>query len=69
MSFYVFETRAKRQRKCIECDKPMIEGYIEEDTGRTWCTTSCLRKVFTEQEQEEAYIEEGGGLYWTAWHE
>jgi len=45
----------------------MFEGYIEEESGRTWCDDSCLRKVFTKQEQEEAYNEEGGGLYWTVW--
>lgn len=69
MSFYILETRieAKPEHKCIECGVPMFDGYIEEESGRTWCDDACLRKVFTEQEQDEAYNEEGGGLYWTVW--
>lgn len=71
MRFYIYETqfKSKPERKCIECEALMFEGYIEEESGRTWCDDPCLRKVFTEQEQEEAYNEEGGGLYWTVWHD
>ena len=54
-------------RKCGVCNRPMTEGFVEEETGRYWCDEVCLRTDFTALEQKQAYSDDGGGLYWTEW--
>ena len=52
---------------CVVCTGEMTNGFVDEDTGNTWCDEICLRVDYTAQEQKAAYNENGGGLYWTSW--
>lgn len=52
-------------KKCIVCTSEMTEGFVDEDTGNTWCDEICLQIDYTAEEKKAAYNENGGGLYWT----
>lgn len=66
MSFYIYEKRKSPSRTCTECGWATDEGYLHEDSGNTYCTTDCLNKAFTQEEQDVLSLDE---LFWTEWHD
>ena len=69
MSFYVYETQAeiKPSRTCYECNAPMMDGYLHDISGDTYCSSDCLDKAIPNAEQIDLLI--AGILFWTTWYD
>ena len=55
-------------RKCNICGKPMKSGYVIENGLEYYCSDECLHKVYSEEEWNEMYSDDGDS-YWTEWEE
>lgn len=56
-------------RKCSECKKVMIDGYVIEGGMAYYCSESCLHKNMTQEEFLVLYDDGEGDSYWTEWYE
>jgi len=54
-------------RKCSECGRPMVQGYLIHDGDEYYCSDECLHKHYTEQEWLELYDNGNSDSYWTEW--
>lgn len=52
---------------CDVCHKPMIVGYIMN--GSHYCSETCLRTNYSEEEARKLLQEENDECYYTVWYE
>lgn len=60
-------------RTCTVCNEEMHEGYLNEETGDTYCSASCLDQALIGMSQvieamDEDELDESH-IFWTAWDE
>lgn len=65
--FYVLEKQFKHARSCDVCNEGMSEGYLDENSGETYCSYECLSKNNLQLEQLDYEISIGA-IFWTDWH-
>lgn len=66
-SFYIYETQYEHPRTCEVCEKGIDEGYLQEDSGYTFCTTECVIKLYGIKDSVEMTRE--GSLFYTDWYD
>lgn len=54
------------KRICNICGKAMTEGYCVEGGLEYYCSDECLHKVYSPEEWDEMYTDDGDS-YWTEW--
>ena len=59
-------------RNCYVCNIEMYEGYLAEEFGKTFCSPSCLDKVFYDGLSAEISATPDDEIddltiYWTEW--
>ena len=55
-------------RTCSACEELMVEGYTVGNGEYYYCSDKCLHTVYTPEEWEENYNEEGDD-YYTTWYD
>lgn len=55
-------------RTCTKCKEGMWDGYCIDGGAAYYCSDKCLHTVFTAEEWEE-YYDEDGDSYYTEWEE
>lgn len=66
-SFYVYETQHRHNQGCDTCKKGMVEGYLFEETGETFCSVLCASLIHGAR--GSAKLIDEGLLFWTTWYD
>ena len=54
-------------RICLECGKPMNEGFCIDNGQEYFCSKECLHKHYTPEEWASMYNDGNSDSYWTEW--
>ena len=57
------------KRRCYECGKVMLEGYVIDGGFAYYCSDACLEKNMTREEFNALYADGEGESYWTEWED
>lgn len=56
---------ARFARKCSVCGTGMDTGWCEETTPRYYCSLTCRRTEYTDEDWNDRYDDGDGDCYWS----
>lgn len=65
--FKVLEEAEIEVRKCSNCNKLMVEGYVIDNGESYYCSDECLERNMSREEFEQLYKDGEGDSYFTQW--